>query len=132
MAEGTIPETGAHDVTETLPAYGADVPFGPDGPLPAGGNGRRPTTTLRGRTIRAMRRHVGRVALVVLLVLAGAGVGTWLLTRSSGPAYVLTSAGTGTVQQTVSATSTVEAANQAMLNFATSGRVTAVDVVVGQ
>ena len=81
---------------------------------------------------RMIRRHKGRAIGVLVLVLAGAGVGTYFATKSSGAKYELTAAGTGTVQQTVSATATIEAINQASVNFAVAGRVTGVPVSVGQ
>jgi membrane fusion protein, macrolide-specific efflux system len=74
----------------------------------------------------------------VVVVLAGAGVGTWLATESSGAATGITTrttlqtVATGTISQTVSSSGTIEPANQANLNFAVSGRVTAVSVSVGQ
>jgi multidrug efflux pump subunit AcrA (membrane-fusion protein) len=69
-----------------------------------------------------IRRHKGRAIGVLVLVLAGAGVGTYFATRSNGAKYELTAAGTGTVQQAVSATATIEAVNQATVNFSVAGR----------
>ena len=74
----------------------------------------------------------------VVVVLAGAGVGTWLATDSSGAATGITTSttletvSTGTISQTVSSSGTIEPASQADLSFAVSGRVTAVNVSVGQ
>jgi multidrug efflux pump subunit AcrA (membrane-fusion protein) len=74
----------------------------------------------------------------VVVVLAGAGIGTWFATQSSGAATGLTTSttietvSTGTISQTVASSGTVEPANQANLDFAVSGRVTAVNVSVGQ
>jgi len=64
------------------------------------------------------RRHKWWIVGAVVLVLAGAGVGTWLATRgtSSGAAGIVT-------------TTTVHTAD---LDFAVSGRVTAVDVAPNQ
>ncbi len=85
----------------------------------------------RGR-ITARRIGVG----VVVLLLAGAGIGTWLATRS-GPASAaattqLETVSLGTITQTVSATGTIAPANQANVSFAVSGRINAVDVTTGQ
>jgi len=75
----------------------------------------------------------------VVVVLAGAGVGTWLATRgtSSAAAGIVTtttvqSVTTGTISQTVAATGTIEPTTTADLNFAVSGKVTAVDVAANQ
>ncbi len=74
----------------------------------------------------------------IVVVVAGAGVGTWLATEGSGAATGLTTSttvqtvSTGTISQTVSSSGTIEPANQADLDFAVSGRVTAVNVGVGQ
>ncbi len=75
-------------------------------------------------------------ALVVLL--AAAGVGTWLGVSGSSASPLITTTttvqtvATGTITNTASSTGTIEPANQANLDFAVSGRVTAVDVSVGQ
>jgi multidrug efflux pump subunit AcrA (membrane-fusion protein) len=79
-----------------------------------------------------IRRHKARAIAVLVLALAGAGVGTYYATKSSSADYELTAATSGTVQQTVSATATIEAINQASVNFAVAGRVTSVPVSVGQ
>ena len=75
----------------------------------------------------------------MVVVLAGAGVGTWLATRgtSSAAAGIVTtttvqSVTTGTISQTVAATGTIEPTTTADLNFAVSGKVTAVDVAANQ
>jgi multidrug efflux pump subunit AcrA (membrane-fusion protein) len=85
------------------------------------------------------RRHKWWIVGAVVLVLAGAGVGTWLATRgtSSGAAGIVTTTTvqtvtTGTIQQTVAATGTIEPTTTADLDFAVSGRVTAVDVAPNQ
>jgi macrolide-specific efflux system membrane fusion protein len=84
------------------------------------------------RVTRAIRLHKWRTTAVVVVLAAGAGLGIWLTTGSAGADYELTSAATGTVQQSVSATSTIEAVNQADVDFATAGKVATVSVVVGQ
>lgn len=69
---------------------------------------------------------------VVCLAAAGAGMGLWLGLRSSAPVYTTATAGIGTINQTVSASGTLEAVNQADANFAVSGQVTAVTASVGE
>src|SRR5580692_6142769 len=77
------------------------------------------------------------VGLVVVLIAGGVGLGLWL-TSSSTPATGLTvttvtvKATTGTIQQTVTSSGTLEPASQAALNFAVSGTVTGVNVKAGQ
>ena len=73
-------------------------------------------------------RRLGRrgVAAVVVVLLAVAATGAWLLTRPSGAAaaeQVTATVAAGTYQQTVSATGTLEPTRQADLDFAVSGRV---------
>ncbi len=84
---------------------------------------------------RGKRLAIG--ATVVVLV--GAGLGTWFATKSSSAATTgittttsVQTVSTGTITQTVSATGTIEPASQANLNFAVSGRVNAVDVSAGK
>jgi multidrug efflux pump subunit AcrA (membrane-fusion protein) len=82
------------------------------------------------------RRNVIILAAVVVLA-AGAGIGIWLGTSGSpGSGLVTTTqivtATTGTMKQTVSASGTVEPTSEANLTFGVSGKVTAVDVSVGQ
>jgi membrane fusion protein, macrolide-specific efflux system len=80
----------------------------------------------------------GTIFGAVIVVLAAAGVATWLATSSSSAAPLISTTttvqtvATGTITKTVSSTGTIEPANQANLNFGVSGRVTAVDVGVGQ
>lgn len=85
---------------------------------------------------RKRRRRVILIAAVVVLA-AGAGIGIWLGTSgTSGTGLTTTTqvvtATTGTMKQTVSASGTIEPASEADLSFAVSGKVTAVDVSVGQ
>ncbi len=74
--------------------------------------------------------------VVGVLVVVGGGLGAWLGTRpASSAAATATRVVTvtpSTLDQSVSATGTVEPAQQADLSFAVSGVVTAVDVAVGQ
>ena len=84
--------------------------------------------------LRGLGWKKGLAAIVVVLVVIG-GAGGWLLTRGSGAAQAQPSTATvtsGTVQQTVSATGTVEAEHTADLDFAVSGTVTRVLVKAGR
>ncbi len=85
--------------------------------------------------VGARLRGAGVVnVLLGCAVLAAAGVGYVLVDggRSSGATLRTTTVQRGTVLQTVSASGNLEPVNQAGLNFASSGTVTAVDVAVGQ
>jgi macrolide-specific efflux system membrane fusion protein len=86
-------------------------------------------------------RRFGRkrtvISVVVVIVAAGAGVGIWLGTKGSAPSPLtmttqVVSVTTGTMKKTVSASGTIEPAQQASLNFGAAGQVTAVDVTTGQ
>jgi membrane fusion protein, macrolide-specific efflux system len=84
------------------------------------------------------RRYRWPIVGVVVILIAGAvGLTLWL-TSGSTPATGLTvttttvSATTGTIQQTVPSSGTLEPASQASLNFAVSGTVTGVNVKAGQ
>jgi RND family efflux transporter MFP subunit len=86
-------------------------------------------------------RRFGRkgtvIGVVVVVVAAGTGVGIWLGTKGTSPSPLtittqVVSVTTGTMKKTVSASGTIEPAQQASLNFAASGQVTAVDVSTGQ
>lgn len=87
---------------------------------------------------RGRRRAVAITAAVVVLA-AGAGIGAWLATsgdspRSGSGTLVVTRTVrvvSGTMAETVSSSGTIQPAQEASLNFAVSGRVTAVDVKVG-
>ena len=86
---------------------------------------------------RSKRRRNVIILAVVVVLAAGAGIGIWLGTSgSSGSGLVTTTqivtASTGTMKQTVAASGTVEPGSEADLNFGVSGKVTAVDVSVGQ
>src|SRR5580692_2334597 len=76
-------------------------------------------------------------AAAVVLVGAAVGLSLWL-TSGSSPATglsvttVTVPVTTGTIQQTVASSGTIEPASQADLNFAVSGTVTAVNVKAGQ
>ncbi len=77
------------------------------------------------------------VGAVVVLIAAAVGLSLWLTSGSSTPVgltvtTVTAPATTGTIQQTVASSGTLEPASQATLNFAVSGTVTGVDVKAGQ
>jgi membrane fusion protein, macrolide-specific efflux system len=80
----------------------------------------------------------GTIVGAAIVVVVGAGVGTWLGTRSSSAAPLITTkttvqtVTTGTITQTVASSGTLEPASQANLDFGVSGQVTAVDVTAGQ
>lgn len=84
---------------------------------------------------RRTRRRSGVIALVVVLVIAVAAGGWWWTHRPTAAAATaatqLVAASTETVKETVSATGTIQPATQANLKFGQSGKVTAVDVKVG-
>jgi multidrug efflux pump subunit AcrA (membrane-fusion protein) len=71
----------------------------------------------------------------VIVVLGAAGGGYWAVSGSPAapaPTFQLVAAASGTLRQTVSSTGTIEPAQQANLNFATSGQVTSVAATVGK
>jgi macrolide-specific efflux system membrane fusion protein len=74
----------------------------------------------------------------MVVVVAVAGVGTWLATSNSSASPLVTTTtsvqtiATGTITKTVASSGTLEPADQANLDFGASGRVTAVNVTVGQ
>jgi multidrug efflux pump subunit AcrA (membrane-fusion protein) len=77
------------------------------------------------------------VGAAVVLIGATVGLSLWLTSGSSTPAglsitTVTVPVTTGTIQQTVTSSGTIEPASQANLNFAVSGLITAVDVKAGQ
>jgi membrane fusion protein, macrolide-specific efflux system len=75
------------------------------------------------------------VGLVLVLVAGGFGV-WWFVLRSDDPATAAaprtTAVQQGTVTKTVSAAGNLEPAKQTAINFATSGTISSVEVVVGQ
>ncbi|NMH95803.1 efflux RND transporter periplasmic adaptor subunit [Pseudonocardia acidicola] len=72
------------------------------------------------------------IAAAVVIVVIAAGV-IWLSSGSSStPAPALATATMGTLRPSVSATGTIAAGQQANLEFGIAGRVSAVDVAVGQ
>ena len=84
---------------------------------------------------RMSRRQRAVLAGGVVVVLAAAGVGIWLSEDSSAsatPTSELVAAASSTLRQTVASSGTIEPAQQANLNFATSGQVTSVSATVGE
>lgn len=90
------------------------------------------------------RRRRFLAGLAVVLV-SGAAVGTWLWLGTGGPKgspsspsghnghiAVLVAATTGTITDAINAHGTIQPAQVADLSFAVSGRVSAVDVILGQ
>jgi membrane fusion protein, macrolide-specific efflux system len=73
------------------------------------------------------------VVVAIVIVVAGGGTAAWAMTRgsSSSASTQLVAAKRTTIQNTVSASGTIEPAHQAGLNFAVTGRVTRVFVKVG-
>src|SRR5580698_7963937 len=105
-----------------------------DTPAPEPSTGHRRQGRMAGLLRRTSRRQRVVLAGGVVVVLVAAGVGVWASQGSSAatPTYELVAAASSTLRQTVSSTGTIEPAQQANLNFATSGQVTAVDVTVGE
>lgn len=86
-----------------------------------------------GARLRSPRRAL--VLALALVIVMGGTTGAWAISRRSTTttaATQLVAATTGTMKQTVSATGTVEPQQQANLQFGQTGKVTAVDVQVGQ
>ncbi len=89
-----------------------------------------------GRSSWFTRRRT--VTAVVVVVLCGAGIGTWLATSNSGASPLVTTTTslqtvtTGTITKTVASSGSLEPASQADLNFAVAGRVNAVSISAGQ
>ena len=92
------------------------------------------STPKSGNHVRSTRRRV-TVALVVLLVVAAAGV-TWIV-RSGGPttpdsSYRVAEVGAGDVTETVALNGTVTAVKHAEVNSPIAGSISAVLVAAGQ
>lgn len=82
---------------------------------------------------RSWSRRARWIAAVVVVVVVVAIVLVWRAGTSSGATTpVLARASVGTLRETVGATGTIAPAQRADLDFAVSGRVTAVPVTVGQ
>lgn len=83
------------------------------------------------------RNRWSLVAAGVVVIAAAIALPLWLTSGSSTPVgfsvtTVTVPVTTGTIQQTVTSSGTIEPASQANLNFAVAGTVTAVDVKAGQ
>ena len=122
-AETTVPADSPVDVTQEIPASdGGEIPL--EGDLPP--------------EVRSFWGRRGWIIAVVVVLLAGAGgLIYWLTSSSSTPTGLVISTTTvpvttGTIQQTVASSGTIEPASQASLNFAVSGTVTQVNVKAGQ
>ena len=108
-----------------------EVPLGDTGEIPSEGD-------LPPEVRSFWRRRRGVIIAVVVVLLAGAGgLVYWLTSGSSTPTGLVVTTTTvpvttGTIQQTVASSGTIEPASQASLNFAVSGTVTAVNVKAGQ
>jgi membrane fusion protein, macrolide-specific efflux system len=108
-----------------------EVPLGDGGEIPLEGD-------LPPEAHSFWRRRRGVIIGVVVVLLAGAGgLIYWLTSGSSTPTGLVVTTTTvpvttGTIQQTVASSGTIEPASQASLNFAVSGTVTAVNVKAGQ
>jgi membrane fusion protein, macrolide-specific efflux system len=77
------------------------------------------------------------IGVVVVLIAAAVGLSLWLTAGASSPTGLTVTtatvrATTGTIQQTVASSGTLEPASQANVNFAVPGTVTAVNVKAGQ
>jgi multidrug efflux pump subunit AcrA (membrane-fusion protein) len=91
--------------------------------------------------LSTLKRLLKRRAIVIplaVVVVAGAATGTWAGTRGGGSGSgsktteQLYTVATTTLRQTVSETGTIEAADTEDLSFPASGKVTGVDVTLGQ
>jgi len=111
--------------------------FGMPASAPEPPLGRPPKGRIAGlhRTRPALRKRWVVLAGGVIVVLGAAGGGYWAVSGSPAapaPTFQLVAATSGTLRQTVSSTGTIEPAQQANLNFATSGQVTSVAATVGK
>jgi membrane fusion protein, macrolide-specific efflux system len=88
------------------------------------------------RWARWVRQRARIVVPVVVVIVLGIATAAWAANRSSGTAgsavtYRTVAVTTGTIQQTVSTTGTIEPATTSDLSFSASGQVTSVRVAVG-
>lgn len=83
---------------------------------------------------RLVRRHRRATTAVAILAVAVGGTGAWAMSRSAPApaAYALVAAKVSTISQTVTATGTIEPAQEADLTFTVAGTVTSVTAAVGQ
>jgi macrolide-specific efflux system membrane fusion protein len=122
-AGSTVAAESPVDITQEIPlGDGGEIPL--EGDLPP--------------EVRSLwRRRRGLIIAVVVLLAGAGGLTYWLTSGSSTPTGLVVTTTTvpvttGTIQQTVASSGTIEPANQASLNFAVSGTVTAVNVKAGQ
>jgi RND family efflux transporter MFP subunit len=119
-----MPDPGTADVIEHPVDITGEMLLGDEDILTPPGAGRR------------KRRLILITGVAIIMIGAATGLTLWLTGSSPATGLVVTSqvvsATTGTIQQTVTASGTIEPANQANLNFAVSGVVNAVNVKAGQ
>jgi macrolide-specific efflux system membrane fusion protein len=107
---------------------------------PVGGDHTEEVPAFEGEIEHPRKQWFKRKPIIIIgcVVVVAGGLGIWHGTSSSSatPALQVTSevvsVTTGTMKQTVSTSGTIEPASQASLNFAVSGKVTAVNVAAGQ
>ena len=92
--------------------------------------------SIAGERLAQLRAHPWITGGVIVVVLAGAGVGIYFGTRGTSTTTATTTTtvqtvSTGTIKQSVSATGTLAPAHEESLSFSTSGQVTSVKVKVG-
>ncbi|MDL9978876.1 efflux RND transporter periplasmic adaptor subunit [Microbacterium sp. ASV49] len=90
-----------------------------------------PTPSRAGRRKAWWRRPITIVSAAVVIVLVGGGVTAFAMSRPQAQAQRTYTVSTTTLEQTVSATGTLEPASEADLSFASTGTVQTVDVKVG-
>jgi macrolide-specific efflux system membrane fusion protein len=117
--------TGEDEVPETPEDLTAELPLDDENVLPP-----EPPSVWR-------RYRWPIIGAAVVIVAAAIALPLWLTSGSSTAAglsitTVTVPVTTGTIQQTVTSSGTIEPASQASLNFAVSGTVTGVDVKAGQ
>jgi multidrug efflux pump subunit AcrA (membrane-fusion protein) len=113
---------------------GASAPVGPA----AAGAAAHQKAPRRRNPLRSTRKLLSRprVAVpVVVIVVAGASLGAWVVTRSAAsaaPQYSIVPAVRTTLTQALSSTGTIEPKKTATLSFSAPGQVTAVEATAGQ
>src|ERR1700691_4902320 len=108
--------------------------FGTDAPDAESASGHRRMGRMARVLHRTSRRRRAVLAggVVVVLVAAGGGIWVWEGVSAAAPPHELVAAAWSTLRQPVSSSGTIEPAQQANLNFATSGQVTSVSATVGE
>ena len=88
-----------------------------------------------GSSARLKRRPWWRGAPAIaisVLAIGGVGAGLYLTNRTTDDPYTTQTASISTIRQSISMSGTLEAVNQAGVNFAVAGKITAVPVQAGQ